>query len=275
MAINFKKLGTLPTANSISDDDFLVVVRAANNAIPRDVKVPKSLIAAGGASSEPVSLLDLTDVTAAPGGEPVDGQTLVYEAESGDYVTTKLNLDQLGDVQITNKLAGDVLTWDNVQGKWVNAQPASAPTDGSGGSVGTSGVSTINEMTGDAFLNTAIPLILQKGSALLEPETIFATHMPFRFRLSPNLISVRASLATPSALGDLQFNILVNGTALSSTPFFIPSGLTSSNEAEQPLPLLDTIPEDARIEVEIVSVGVEQSGAGLSVWLVGYETAFF
>ena len=267
MAINFKKLGTLPTADSISDDDFLVVVRAANNAIPRDVKVPKSLIVSDGAPSEPLSLLDLTDVSPSPSGEPVAGQTLVYEPESGDYITTKLNLDQLGDVEISNKLGGDVLTWDEYLGKWVNAQPASDPTYGTGG------IYSVNERIADVYVNTAIPLLLQHGNSLLEPGILFATNMPFRFRLNGNQMA--ASLGSPPVGSDLQFNILVDGVPLTDTPFQIPDGSRTTNVAQQPYAMVGEIPEDARIEVEIVSVGSSQSGNRLSVWLVGYEPPYY
>lgn len=85
----------------------------------------------GGGTPGASALDDLTDVEASA---PDDGDTLIWDSSSGQWITgpgaaapPELALDDLTDVQATSPNEGDTLVWDASTGAWITA-PAAPPS---------------------------------------------------------------------------------------------------------------------------------------------------
>ena len=90
--------------------------------------------------------------------------------------------------------------------------------------------------------------------------------MPYAFELT----EVRANVTTAPTGSVLTVDINESGTTILSTKLTIDAGEeTSTTAATQPVISDSSLADDAKITIDIDTVGSTVAGAGLKVWLIG------
>lgn len=126
-------------------------------------------------------------------------------------------------------------------------------------------------VTGGAAVTQCIPIACSDETTALTTGTAKVTfRMPYAFTLT----EVRASVTTAPTGGTLlTVDINEGGTTILSTKLTFDASEKTTTTATTPAVISDSsLADDAEMTIDIDSVGSTIAGAGLKVYLIGYET---
>jgi hypothetical protein len=199
---------------------------------------------------------------------------------SGGAIIYDTTISGISEDFLHEYTGGGNLIFDSVGGIELNAVSVSSDEYGAGNKSAADLSKTESDFllglaTDGTFIEVdkATVAVIPIGIACSDETTALTTgtakatfRMPYGFELT----EVRANVTTAPTGSLLTVDINENGTTILSTKLTIDAGEETSTTAAIPVVISDTtLADDAKITIDIDTVGSTVAGAGLKVWLIG------
>jgi len=134
----------------IADRRFLMWDQVDNQWVPANIEATDIVGDLPGGGTDPTPAQDLNDLGDVDVPSPLDNESLVFSAATGNWVAKEVgveNLNDIGDVNVPNPLDGDALVYDANSSVWLSKKLEQ------GGKISVSSDSPVSPSNGDLWFD--------------------------------------------------------------------------------------------------------------------------